>query len=96
MSNDYEVSRILLSQLEVGMTTSGVTALLGPPDRKKPADNGTYWSYTLFYSHFIDVTFDPAGKVTKVHSSLDNKGIENAEVDPIFRTTGERFLDSDR
>ena len=82
MSNDYEVSRLLLSQVEAGMATSGVAELLGPPDSKKSAENETYWSYTLFYSQFIDITFDPEGKVTKVHSSLDYPSNEKGEQSP--------------
>ena len=77
--NNYEASRILLAQIEVGMANSRVEELLGPPDRKKTVGNETYWTYTLFYSQFIDVGFDPEGNVTKVHSSLDNSGIEDAE-----------------
>jgi len=70
MNNNYEVSRKLLFYLNVGMATSEVEELLGPPDRDRSIENETYWSYTLFYSQFIDIVFDPEGNVKKIHSTV--------------------------
>ena len=53
----------LLPHLRIGMTTQEVESLLGKPNKKH--DNDLLWDYTLGYSQFISVGFDPNGIVQK-------------------------------
>jgi len=59
----YEPAKKLVPQLKIGMTTKDVEALLGKPNKKH--DNDLLWDYTLGYSQFISVGFDPNGIVQK-------------------------------
>lgn len=62
----YEPAKKLVPLLKIGMTTKDVEALLGKPNKKY--DNyllWEYWEYTLDYSQFISVGFDPNGIVQK-------------------------------
>jgi outer membrane protein assembly factor BamE (lipoprotein component of BamABCDE complex) len=59
----YEPAKKLVPQLKIGMTTQDVEALLGKPNKKH--DNDLLWHYTLGYSQFISVGFDPNGIVQK-------------------------------
>ncbi len=58
-----EPAKKLVPQLKIGMTTQEVAALLGTPNKKY--ENGLLWHYTLGYSQFISVGFDPNGIVQK-------------------------------
>jgi len=59
----YEPSKKLVSHLKIGMTKQDVEALLGKPNKKY--DNDLLWHYTLGYSQFISIGFDPNGIVQK-------------------------------
>jgi len=59
----YELAKKLVPHLRIGMTTKDVEALLGKPNKKH--DNDLLWHYTLGYSNFISVGFDPNGIVHK-------------------------------
>jgi hypothetical protein len=59
----HEPAKKLVPQLKIGMTTQDVEALLGTPNKK--SDNDLLWWYTLDYSQFISVGFDPNGIVQK-------------------------------
>ena len=65
-TNNYAVSRMVLSHIRIGMTTNQVLELLGGPDQA----SDRYWSYDLFYSMNINVTFGEEGTVTKITCPL--------------------------
>ncbi|MDH4240381.1 MAG: hypothetical protein OEW48_12535 [Phycisphaerae bacterium] len=70
----YEPAKILVPQLKIGMKTKDVEALLGKPNKKH--DNDLLWHYTLGYSQFISVGFDPNGIVQKfggAHADMQSK-----------------------
>ena len=58
-----EPAKKLVPLLKIGMTTKDVETLLGKPNKKH--DNDLLWHYTLGYSQFISVGFDPNGIVQK-------------------------------
>lgn len=61
-----EPAKKLVPLLKIGMTTKDVEALLGKPNKKYDNDLlWEYWEYTLDYSQFISVGFDPNGIVQK-------------------------------
>ena len=65
-ANQYfrsEPAKKLVPLLKIGMTTKDVETLLGKPNKKY--DNDLLWEYTLGYSQFISVGFDPNGIVQK-------------------------------
>lgn len=68
--DDYAIPRKLLPLLKTGMPEAEVEALLGKPDEIRKTDRGTSWSYTLFYSMFIDVQFDERQSVVRIDSPL--------------------------
>ncbi len=59
----YGPAKKLIPHIKIGMTTQEVEALLGKPNKKH--DNDLLWDYTLGYSQFISVGFDPNGIVQK-------------------------------
>jgi len=58
-----EPAKKLIPHLKIGMTTQKVEALLGKPNKKY--DKDSLWHYTLGYSQFISVGFDPNGIAEK-------------------------------
>jgi len=60
------VANKLIPHLEIGMTTQEVENLLGKPD--SISTDGIHWRYGLFYSQFIDISFDCNGKLVKMHA----------------------------
>lgn len=68
--NDYTVPRTLLPLLKPGLSQNEVKAILGSPDTFSTNEQTISWSYTLFYSMFINILFDENGKLAEVHSPL--------------------------
>lgn len=68
--DDYAVPRMLLPLLEPGLSQQEVEALLGEPDTIHMTDDTVSWSYTLFYSMFIEVRFDEGDELVEVQSPL--------------------------
>jgi len=72
-----EPAKKLVPQLKIGMTTQEVEALLGTPNKKY--EDGLLWHYTLGYSDFISVGFDPNGIVQKFGGAYAHmKSTENS------------------
>jgi hypothetical protein len=69
-----EPAKVLVPLLKIGMTTGEIESLLGKPDNKKVSDESTFWMYSLFYSQFIDVQFDPDNKVRKIQACAPGLG----------------------
>jgi len=72
--DDYAVSRVLLPCLRIGMTKDAVRQLFGLPD----GERDDWWSYTLFWSMYIDVRYGPEETVVQIDSPLLNESL-NAE-----------------
>ena len=71
--DDYAIPRKLLPLLKPGLSQHEVVALLGQPDAIRMNDNTVSWSYTLFYSMFINIRFDENGELADIQSPLLEK-----------------------
>jgi len=72
--DNYAVPRKLLPLLKLGLSKDEVKEILGEPRKITTGEQGgSYWSYGLFYSMFIDVEFNREGKLVEVQSPLLSK-----------------------
>jgi hypothetical protein len=69
-SNRVAEAKALLPALKTGMDKNSVIALCGIPDEER--DNGAHWFYSLFYSQFLEISFDDGGKVVKIVSTVSS------------------------
>lgn len=74
-----EPAKKLIPYLEIGMTMEEVETLLGKPNRKQESDGCLFWFYILGYSHFLDVQFDPNGKVQEIEACAPGLGGESID-----------------
>jgi hypothetical protein len=67
MASREDTVKKLLPHINIGMTSTKVEELLGPPSRKK--NGGAFWAYTIFYSLSLDIYFDQDMKVKRIDAA---------------------------